>query len=121
MPTALIVRADQAPAPLKVVGEEITILANGAQTGSYELFRQAGPEGTGPPPHSHPWDEAFYVIEGEVAFGVDDVQDVVAALWNARARPRRIHALVPLRRRWRRDVLGDVSSGTIRLLHPGRS
>jgi hypothetical protein len=31
----------------------------------------AGPEGSGPPPHSHPWDEAFYVLAGQVMFGVD--------------------------------------------------
>jgi quercetin dioxygenase-like cupin family protein len=35
------------------------------------LFRQSGPEGSGPPPHSHPWDKAFYVIAGQVIFGVD--------------------------------------------------
>jgi len=54
------------------VGEKITVLASGAQTGSYEVFHQAGPEGSGPPPHNHPWDEAFYVIQGEIAFGIDD-------------------------------------------------
>src|SRR3954468_17062114 len=73
-----IVTPDQAPAPLKVVGEEITVLAAGAETGSYEIFRQAGPEGSGPPPHSHPWDEAFYVIDGQVAFGVDAEDELVA-------------------------------------------
>ena len=78
MPKPLIVLPGDAPAPLKVVGEEITVLAPGASTGSYEIFRQAGPEGSGPPPHSHPWDEAFYVLEGTVVFGVDTIQDVVA-------------------------------------------
>jgi quercetin dioxygenase-like cupin family protein len=57
---------------LRVVGEHITVLASAAQTGSYEIFFQAGPEGSGPPPHSHPWDEAFYVMRGEVAFGIGD-------------------------------------------------
>ena len=57
--------------PLNVVGEQITVLASGAQTGSYELFRQLGPEGSGPPPHTHPWDESFYVISGEVTFGIN--------------------------------------------------
>ena len=77
MPKPLIVSLDQAP-QLKMVGEECTILASGAQTGSYEIFRQAGPEGAGPPPHRHDWDEAFYVVAGEVQFGVDDQQDLVA-------------------------------------------
>lgn len=78
MPHSFVVAAHQAPAPLKVIGEEITVLASGARTGSYEIFRQAGPEGSGPPPHTHPWDEAFYVIDGQVIFGVDDDQDLVA-------------------------------------------
>jgi len=78
MPNPLVVSPDQAPAPLQMVGEEITVLASAEQTGSYEIFRQRGPEGGGPPPHSHPWDEAFYVIEGQVHFGVGDRQDVVA-------------------------------------------
>jgi hypothetical protein len=54
MPAAFVVTPETAPAPLNVVGEKITVLASGAQTGSYEIFRQAGPEGSGPPPHSHP-------------------------------------------------------------------
>jgi mannose-6-phosphate isomerase-like protein (cupin superfamily) len=58
--------------PLNVVGERITVLASAAQTGSYEIFFQGGPEGSGPPPHNHPWHEAFYVLRGEVAFSVGD-------------------------------------------------
>ncbi len=77
MPKPFSVPPDQAPHPLKVVGEEMTVLASGAQTGGYEIFRQAGPEGSGPPPHRHPWDESFYVIEGEIAFGIDD-EDLTA-------------------------------------------
>jgi quercetin dioxygenase-like cupin family protein len=30
----------------------------------------AVPRDAGPPPHLHPWDEAYYVIEGEVAFSI---------------------------------------------------
>jgi quercetin dioxygenase-like cupin family protein len=78
MPSPLVVSPDQAPAPLKMVGEEVTILASGEQTGSYEIFRQSGAEGSGPPPHNHSWDEAFYVIEGQLLFGVDDDQELIA-------------------------------------------
>ena len=67
MPKPLSVSPDEAPHLLKVVGEEITVLASGTQTEGYEIFRQAGPEGSGPPPHSHRWDESFYVIGGEIA------------------------------------------------------
>lgn len=72
MPEPIVVDRNNSPRALNVVGEHITVLASGAQTGSYEIFHQAGPEGSGPPPHSHPWDEAFYVIQGEIAFGIGD-------------------------------------------------
>ncbi|SRR5260221_9513545 len=51
---------------LNVMGEVIEVLADAGTTGSYEIFEQHGPEGTGSPPHSHSWDEAYYVLEGEL-------------------------------------------------------
>jgi len=66
MPEAFVVTPETTPTPLNVVGEHITLLAPGSRTGSYEIFRQAGPEGSGPPPHFHPWDESFYVVKGEI-------------------------------------------------------
>jgi uncharacterized cupin superfamily protein len=35
------------------------------------LFEEEIPLGMGPPPHRHPWDEAYYVLEGEVDFEID--------------------------------------------------
>ena len=61
---------------LTVLGEHIAVLASGDETGSYEVFHQVGAEGSGPPPHSHPWDEAFYITKGEIAFGVGDQKAV---------------------------------------------
>lgn len=75
MAEAIIVD-QRGPRALNIVGEQVTVLASGAQTGSYEVFHQVGSEGGGPPPHSHPWDEAFYVTRGEVAFGAGDKQAV---------------------------------------------
>jgi quercetin dioxygenase-like cupin family protein len=72
----LVVAPQDRPPSLGVVGEQITVLASAAQTGSYEIFLQAGPEGSGPPPHNHPWDEVFYVIKGEVAFGINALESV---------------------------------------------
>ena len=77
MPDAFAVTPTTRPAPLNVVGEQITVLAPGSRTGSYEIFRQVGPEGSGPPPHCHPWDESFYVVSGTIAFGVGD-KDMIA-------------------------------------------
>ncbi len=55
---------------LDIVGEHVTVLASGEATGGYEIFLQRGPEGSGPPPHSHTWDESFFVVKGEIAFGI---------------------------------------------------
>jgi len=55
---------------LNIVGEHVTILASGEVTEGYEVFFQRGPEGSGPPPHAHPWDESFFVTKGEIDFGI---------------------------------------------------
>jgi quercetin dioxygenase-like cupin family protein len=66
----VVTREQYAPS-LDIVGEQVTVLASGEATGSYEVFLQRGPEGSGPPPHSHPWDESFYVVAGHIDFGID--------------------------------------------------
>jgi len=53
---------------LNVVGTKVTVLASNEATGGYGITFQQGDEGTGPPPHSHDWDEAFFVIRGSVKF-----------------------------------------------------
>lgn len=46
---------------------------NGTQTnGEYSLLEQWMPEGSGPPPHVHPIEEVFFVIEGEMTVYVGD-------------------------------------------------
>jgi quercetin dioxygenase-like cupin family protein len=65
----VVTPADYAPT-LDIVGEHVTVLASGEATGGYEVFLQRGPEGSGPPPHSHPWDESFYVVKGQIDFGI---------------------------------------------------
>jgi quercetin dioxygenase-like cupin family protein len=75
MAEAIVVET-RAARTLNVVGEQLRVLASGDQTGSYEVFHQAGAAGSGPPPHSHPWDEAFYVLRGEITFGVGDREAV---------------------------------------------
>ncbi len=71
MPKPFMITPGKAPRPLNVAGEKITVLASSEQTGGYEIFLQVGPEGSGPPPHSHPWDESFYIIRGEITLGMD--------------------------------------------------
>lgn len=51
---------------LRVVGDVVRVLATSSQTGgAYEIFELEGAEGSGPPPHAHPWSEAYLVVEGE--------------------------------------------------------
>ena len=65
--TFVVTPKDYPPA-LSVVGISVTVLASNTATGAYEITRQQGDEGVGPPPHSHEWDESFYVVAGEVEF-----------------------------------------------------
>ena len=67
-----VVFPENRPPSLDVVGEQITVLASKEATGGYEVFLQDGLEGSGPVPHSHPWDESFYVIRGNVEFAIDE-------------------------------------------------
>ena len=76
---AFVVEPSDRPRPLEVVGQHVTILASGKATGGYEIFLQDGVDGSGPPPHHHPWDESFYVVSGAIAFGIDDHESVARA------------------------------------------
>lgn len=54
-------------ARLQVLQDTVRVLAQGAITdGRYEMFEVRGPQGSGQPPHRHPWSEAYFVIEGEL-------------------------------------------------------
>ncbi len=58
---------------LEVLGAEVRFLCHGQHTGrAWSLMEVLLPKDGGPPPHDHPWDEAYYVIEGEVRFRLGD-------------------------------------------------
>lgn len=63
-----VLTPDQQPRALNVAGTKVTVLAANSVAQSYGVTLQCGDEGMGPPPHSHDWDEAFYVLKGEVQF-----------------------------------------------------
>jgi quercetin dioxygenase-like cupin family protein len=54
---------------VSVAGGTYTILVSGAETaGRYCLIDMHVPDGGGPPPHRHDFEEMFSVIEGELEF-----------------------------------------------------
>jgi len=65
---SFVVTPNDYATPLNVLGTKVTVLASNAATLAYEITLQQGDEGTGPPPHSHHWDESFYVLKGLVEF-----------------------------------------------------
>lgn len=75
----LIVRPGERSAPLNVVGTQIVVLASERQTPELQVTLQRGEAGSGPPPHSHPWSESFYVIRGSVLFSCDGVSELCSA------------------------------------------
>jgi quercetin dioxygenase-like cupin family protein len=57
--------------PLHVLGTEVRFLCEGHSTNSaWSLMEVTLPRDTGPPPHSHQWDEAYFVTDGDVQFTV---------------------------------------------------
>ncbi|MFZ3154697.1 cupin domain-containing protein [Pseudomonas sp.] len=67
-PKLLVVKPGDRDPPLNVVGVKITVLVPDAVSQSQQVTLQAGDEGAGPPPHSHPWEESFYITKGQVQF-----------------------------------------------------
>lgn len=53
---------------LSVIGTSVTVLVSDADSKDQQITLQSGDEGMGPPPHSHDWDESFYVTKGQVQF-----------------------------------------------------
>lgn len=57
---------------LTVMGAAVRFLCNAEKTDhAWSLMEVELPERAGPPPHNHPWDEAYYIVEGEVRFQLD--------------------------------------------------
>jgi len=68
----------------KVVGEGEAI----------ELFEVDGPLGSGPPPHAHPWTEAFVVLEGRIDLTVGETTRQLSAGDAASVPANSIHSFV---------------------------
>jgi mannose-6-phosphate isomerase-like protein (cupin superfamily) len=58
--------------PLNILGMPLTMLCEARETGgAWSLFEEEVPFGMGPPPHRHDWDEAYYILEGDIDFDID--------------------------------------------------
>jgi quercetin dioxygenase-like cupin family protein len=79
MTSARLVAPCDRPAPLRIAGFDIQTLINGDQAQAFEVFLTSGSQGTGPAPHSHPWDETFFVLRGPIVFGVGEREQSVEA------------------------------------------
>ncbi|AZB73753.2 cupin domain-containing protein [Synechococcus elongatus] len=71
-PKPLVLKPGDRSAALHVVGTKVTVLVSEADSASQQITLQSGDEGSGPPPHSHDWDESFYVTKGQVQFTCSD-------------------------------------------------
>ena len=59
--------------PLWFMGTLVRILLDGETTGGrFAVIDLTVPKGAAPPLHSHPQDETFYVLDGELTMWVDD-------------------------------------------------
>lgn len=67
----IIVKPNTYEPALSVVGTKVTVLASNQDTKGQEFTFQTGENGMGPPPHSHEWDEAFFVLKGSVEITCD--------------------------------------------------
>lgn len=76
MPSPRLVPEHARAKALDIGGLMINVLASTEDTGGNEFFHQYGPEGKGPGPHCHPWDESFFVLQGELHCGVGDLESL---------------------------------------------
>ena len=65
---------------LSVMGAQVRFLCEAEKTDrQWSLMEVTVPLRSGPPPHHHSWDEAYYIIEGEVRFSVNGREQLVKA------------------------------------------
>ena len=62
---------------MSVLGAGVRFLLQAEKSDrSFSLMEVELPKDQGPPPHDHPWDEAYYILDGDVWFLVDDKEQV---------------------------------------------
>ena len=67
----IILKPEEYQPALNVIETNVIVLASNRDTQGQEFTFQSGQEGAGPPPHSHEWDESFFVVKGTVEITCD--------------------------------------------------
>jgi quercetin dioxygenase-like cupin family protein len=75
----VVVKQGQAE-ELNAMGAAVRFLCGAEKTGrAWSLMEVEVGEKVGPPPHHHPWDEAYYVVLGTVRFTLDGREQLFKA------------------------------------------
>lgn len=75
----VVVRQGEAET-LSVLGAQVKFLCSGDKTDqAWSLMEVSLPRHSGPPPHEHGWDEAYYVTHGEVRFYLIGGEQIIKA------------------------------------------
>tara|TARA_R110000868_G_scaffold117600_12_gene312403 strand:- start:22098 stop:22544 length:447 start_codon:yes stop_codon:yes gene_type:complete len=76
-PVVLLAREQK---PLNVLGTKVSFLCEAEQTDNkWSIMSIDVPFEKGPPPHHHPWDEAYYIVSGKIRFILEDKVHFVSA------------------------------------------
>jgi quercetin dioxygenase-like cupin family protein len=71
MQTRSMIVKSQDVQPLNVLGTQVRFLCKAESTdGAWSLMEVTLPIDSGPPPHTHEWDEGYFVVAGAVQFSV---------------------------------------------------
>ena len=58
---------------LAILGTQVKFLCTSESTDKgFSILEVELPQGTGAPPHHHPWDEAYYLLSGNVTFQLEE-------------------------------------------------
>ena len=61
----------EASEQLSVLGETLRPLLTNAMGSAIEIFDTSGPADSGRPPHVHPWEEIYVVLDGELEVTIE--------------------------------------------------
>jgi quercetin dioxygenase-like cupin family protein len=60
-----------------VLGETLRPLLTNAMGSAIEIFDTSGPADCGPPTHTHPWEEVYFVLAGELEVTVGNSESQI--------------------------------------------